>query len=122
MAAPLVLIADDDEQLRDMLRAGLELRGYRVMTTADGWQAVQVAEHERPAIIILDVHMMVRDGDWVVRQLHEQQLDIPIVLLTGDPRPERWAEELGAAAWVHKPFDFDTLFAKLESIAPVLAG
>ena len=122
MAAPLVLVADDDQQVRDMLRMGLELRGYRVVTTADGWQAVQIATHEDPNIIILDVHMVVRDGDWVVHQLRENNVDIPVLLLTGDAHPKHWADELGAIGWVKKPFDFDDLYAQLEAIVPAQAA
>jgi two-component system, OmpR family, KDP operon response regulator KdpE len=118
MAAPLILVADDDANLRDMLRMGLEARGYQVVTTADGWQAVQIATHEHPALIILDMHMVVRDGDWVVQQLRRQNVDIPVLLLTGDPHPEQWAQEIGAIGWVTKPFDFNVLYKQLEAVAP----
>ncbi len=118
MAAPLVLIADDDPNLREMLRMGLEVRGYRVITTADGRQVVELAIHERPDLIILDVHMVVHDGKWVAQQLREKHIDIPIFVLTGDAHPEHWAEELHAIGWVKKPFEFDALYAQLEAVAP----
>ena len=118
MAAPLVLIADDDPNLREMLRMGLELRGYRVITTADGRQAAEIAIHERPTLIILDVHMVVHDGKWVTQQLREKHIDIPVVLLTGDAHPEDWARDMGAISWVKKPFEFETLYAQLEAVAP----
>jgi DNA-binding response OmpR family regulator len=118
MIAPLVMVVDDDTNLREMLRLALESRGYRVVGSADGWKAVEIATLDRPALIILDVHMVVRDGAWVANQLREQGIDVPILILTAD-RPAHWADEIGAVAWMGKPFDLDELLAKVEAVAPV---
>src|SRR5687767_7858340 len=118
MTAPLVMVVDDDANLRELLRMGLESHGYRVLGSADGWKAVELAGLDRPALIILDVHMVVRDGAWVARQLRDQGLDVPILILTAD-RPSRWAGEIGAVAWLAKPFDLDELIAKVKAIAPL---
>ena len=118
MTAPLVMVVDDDATLREMLRLGLESHGYRAIASGDGWKAIELAELDRPSLIILDVHMVVRDAAWVASQLREHGLDVPIMVLTAD-RPAHWAEEIGAAAWMGKPFDLSDLLAKVKEIAPL---
>jgi CheY-like chemotaxis protein len=62
VAYPTILVVDDSEETRIMLRHGLGARGYRVVEAADGREAVEVARRECPDLILMDLNMQVMDG------------------------------------------------------------
>lgn len=89
--ARTILIADDDAALRELLRAALEAAGYRVVEAADGVEALQLAAHERPDLLILDISMPRLDGWAVLRQLEAQPATagLPVIVLTAVATDER---------------------------------
>src|SRR5438270_6811883 len=84
---PLVLIADDMQDARDIYAAYLEARGYRTVKARDGEQAVAVATSERPDVIVMDLTMPKLHGIDATRRLKQKPRTrhIPIILLTGYP-------------------------------------
>jgi CheY-like chemotaxis protein len=107
-----VVLADDDRQIREFVRAALEDEGYEVLTAADGASALALALAAPPDVILLDLNMPVMDG-WrfaeAYRDARGPAARAPIVVLTAsaDAAPRR--RELGAVAWLGKPFELDEL-------------
>ncbi len=113
-----ILLVEDNELNRDMLAERLELRGYQILTAADGVQAVIMAHSEKPDAILMDMSLPVLDGWEATRQLKAtpDTCAIPIIALTahvmaGDR--ER-CFEAGCDAYEEKPVDFSRLMAKLQ--------
>jgi CheY-like chemotaxis protein len=113
VAADLVLVIDDDDDLRNLCRVNLEVRGLRVAEAANGADGLAAAKELRPALILLDLTMPDIDG-WGV--LHSMRSDpalagVPVVVLTGiaDEATELRARDAGAESYVAKPVLIDDL-------------
>lgn len=108
--APLILVVDDAEDIRSMLRFVLDSRGFRVVEAANGQQAVELARRECPSLILMDLSMPVLDGFGAVRCLREieELCDIPVVAIsahnTSDHRAKAFA--VGFNDYLTKPLDF----------------
>jgi DNA-binding response OmpR family regulator len=104
---PLVLVADDDKDILQLLRLRLELLGYAVVQAANGVEALELAREQEPALAILDVMMPGLDGLEVTRQLRAENSPIPIILLTARIQESDVSAGLdaGADAYLGKPFD-----------------
>ena len=123
MAPPLrVVVADDDDVLRDLLVLNLEAEGLVVYEAADGAKALQLIAEERPDLVVLDVMMPKFDGLAALRALKGEPLttNIPIVLLTArageDEIQEGWAA--GADYYLTKPFRVEELLDLVNELRP----
>ncbi len=118
--SPLILVADDSRTILSMVASRLERSGYEVVTTANGEDALRVAEERRPALVILDVEMPKLTGLEVTRELraNEATREIPIVLLTSHDEEAYVAAgyEAGATDYITKPFSPQELQAHVERI------
>ncbi|MBI3964509.1 MAG: response regulator [Chloroflexi bacterium] len=114
MASPNVLVVDDDESILMTVRDILELEGYGVVTAMNGDEALAVVERLTPDLVLLDMRMPVLDGWGFARALSERGLRVPIVVMTAAQDARRWAEEIGAAGHLAKPFDLVDLLAVVE--------
>ena len=115
--APCVLVVDDEEDIRSMIRLALELKGYWVVEASDGEDALrQLREGTRPGLILLDLMMPGLNGwDFRDQQLKDPELaEIPVLVFTGDTRITQKVLELGAAGYVKKPVGFHSLQAVVE--------
>ncbi len=105
---PLVLIVDDDDGLREFLRANLELEGYFVREAESAERGLAALEEERPDLILLDVMMPRVDGWEMLRRVRERHgmETIPVVMFSGkvDAAVSAVGKQ-GAQAFVGKPFD-----------------
>ncbi len=103
-----VLIADDEQPLRLLVRVNLELDGIGVVEAEDGQRAVELALADPPDAVVLDISMPSLDGWQVAERLraHEETADVPIIFLTAttDPESARRAQAEGAL-FVSKPFN-----------------
>ena len=105
---PLVLVADDDEDVRELVVFRLARAGYQVITAGDGEEAVAVAMDRRPHVCVIDVMMPKLDGYEVTERLRasDELGDVAILLLTASV--EEAAVEKGFAAgaddYIRKPF------------------
>jgi CheY-like chemotaxis protein len=108
--ARVVLVVDDDPAVREMMQRHLELQGFRVVTAADGFEALALAKQLRPAVITLDAIMPGLDGWAVLAALrtNAETSGIPVVMVTIDDNEER-GFSLGAAEFVTKPIDWEQL-------------
>jgi DNA-binding response OmpR family regulator len=115
-----VLVVDDDPEIVAMLSARLETRGYKVLTAADGLEAIAEAKRSRPALIVLDVMMPHKTGWEVARALKQDPVTegIKIVMLTaiGHQMNEMTSPLYGADAYFDKPFDFSSLETKIAEL------
>lgn len=108
--ATVVLVVDDDPEIRDLVRWLLEDEGWTVETAADGRAALDQATRIRPALIVLDMGLPLLSGEEVARRLHDVYADPPpIVVVSADGRAGERAARIGAASFLHKPFDVDEL-------------
>jgi hypothetical protein len=114
-AGPLVLVVDDDDAARDLVRRHLEREGYRVAAAPDGASGITMARELRPDAITLDVVMPGMDG-WAVLETLKgdpELTTIPVVMLSIlDEKPLGLA--LGASGYLTKPVERDRLVAVLD--------
>ena len=104
----IVLVVDDDADIRESLRMFLEGEGFAVRTAADGAEAVAAMEEEPPCFVILDLMMPVMDGWEVAGRMHDEERlsSIPMCVVTATPE---WAPS--NAPVLPKPIDVDALLA-----------
>ncbi|MGC9350247.1 MAG: response regulator [Anaerolineae bacterium] len=112
-----ILIVDDEQSIIDVLTYNLERAQYDVVSAWDGEQALDVARHERPDLIILDLMLPKLDGIEVCRRLRRER-DVPIIMLTArDEEIDRvLGLELGADDYVVKPFSVRELLARVKNV------
>ncbi len=80
-----ILVADDEPDILRVMRVNLKLLGHSILESSDGEHVIQVAAHERPELIVLDVGMPYRDGLSILRELAllPETEDIPVILISG---------------------------------------
>lgn len=120
---PLVLIVDDDDGIRALVRTALEQEGYGVReagSAADGMAAIDEA---KPDLLLLDVLMPHVDGWEMLRRVQERHgaAGIPVIMFSGavDAASRRDAASRGASGFVGKPFDLAELVTQAKAVAPL---
>jgi DNA-binding response OmpR family regulator len=116
--ADKILVADDEQEIRDLLDHFLKDKGYEVILASDGDQALQLANTENPQAIILDVRMPGLDGLEVCKRLKEKEETkfIPVIFITGFEDNKLDALDMGADDFVNKPFDMVELSTRVQSV------
>lgn len=100
----LVLVVDDDEMIRRLVRAVLEADEFEVAEARDGETALQLASATQPSVVVLDVMMPGLDGVEVCRRLDHEQVKVVVLTARDDPKLEVEARAAGADAFMTKPF------------------
>jgi CheY-like chemotaxis protein len=117
---PTVLVVEDFEDNRFMMRRLLEMSGYRVVEAVNGNQAVEMAEQESPDIILMDLSLPMLDGLAATRRIRERNGAgrVPIVAVSAHDSADFHAEALAAGCneYVTKPIDFDQLVELLDRL------
>jgi DNA-binding response OmpR family regulator len=117
---PLVLAADDDEDILDLVAFRLERSGYTVIVARDGEEALELAAKELPDLAVLDVMMPKVDGFEVTRRLRADEATsrMPIILLTARSQDADVQQgfDAGADDYLRKPFSPDELRARVQAI------
>jgi DNA-binding response OmpR family regulator len=112
-----ILVVDDEPQIVRLLRAYLEEASFRVVIASDGEQALYVARHEKPDLVVLDLLMPRMDGLEFTRRIRRER-DVPIIMLTA--RAEETDRivglELGADDYVTKPFSPREVIARVRAV------
>jgi DNA-binding response OmpR family regulator len=118
--APLVLVADDEDDIRSLVSFRLKRAGYEVITAADGEEALLLATTRLPDLVVLDMMMPKATGLEVTRSMREQSTtkDIPIILLTARAQEADVARgfDAGADDYVKKPFSPQDLQARVQAL------
>lgn len=112
-----ILVVDDKPNLRQMVKSYLEGEGFRVVEATDGREALFVARHEKPDLIILDLMMPQVDGYEFMR-LYKREADVPVIMLTAklEESDRVLGLEIGADDYVTKPFSLRELAARVRSV------
>lgn len=117
---PLVLVADDEEDIRALVAFRLERAGYEVITAADGPEALTLATTRLPDLVVLDMMMPKATGLEVMRSLRGQDetKDIPVILLTARAQEADVARgfEAGVDDYVKKPFSPQDLQLRVQAL------
>jgi DNA-binding response OmpR family regulator len=115
---PVVLVADDSPDIRELVTTVLERSGYETVEAANGREALELARLCRPDLLLLDVTMPGLDGYAVCEALRSEVRELPpVIFLTGhaDPGAHVRGFEAGAVDYVVKPFKLSDLTARVES-------
>jgi DNA-binding response OmpR family regulator len=116
----LVLVADDEEDIRALVAFRLERAGYEVITAADGEEALTLATTRLPDLVVLDMMMPKATGLEVTRSLreHDETKDIPVILLTARAQEADVARgyEAGVDDYVKKPFSPQDLQLRVQTL------
>jgi two-component system, OmpR family, phosphate regulon response regulator OmpR len=113
-----ILVVDDDPVVRNIVRDYLQGRGYTVTVLENGIALQRALQHERPALVVLDIMMPELDGISALRALRLAGDNIPVILLTAraDVIDRVIGLELGADDYLGKPFDPSELVARIRSV------
>ncbi len=113
---PLILVVDDEPEIRRFLRIGLSAHGYRIAEAARGGEALRQAEAARPALVVLDLGLPDMDGQDVIRKLREWSA-VPVIVLSvrAAEREKVAALDAGANDYVTKPFGIAELLARVRA-------
>lgn len=119
---PTIMLVEDYEETRTMLRTWLERRGYRLVEAADGQEAVDLAPLAHPDLILMDLRLPELNGIAATRRLRQNAAlkNVPVVVLSAlDPAMFREAAlSVGCVEYLSKPIDLD----KLEELLLRLLG
>ncbi len=116
--ATKILVADDEPDVLLIIKTGLTMEGFDVVTAANGRDALLTATEEMPDLIILDVMMPYLSGFEVLEKLKENDATapIPVIMLTGLSDRESIQQALlaGSDRYIVKPFEFSDLLQKVK--------
>jgi len=122
-SGPAVLLVDDDERMRELVRMELEREGYDVQEAASADEGLAAIEARKPELILLDVMMPHVDGWEMLRRIQERYGAgaIPVLMFSGqvDEKARRQAASSGARGFIGKPFDLGELVEQAKSVLPV---
>lgn len=112
-----ILIADDEELMRQLVIDFLKPEGYEIIEAADGKVALEKYHSEHPDLILLDVMMPIYDGWTVCREIRREST-VPIMMLTakGEEIDQLFAYDLGVDEYITKPFSPKILVAKIKAL------
>ena len=118
---PTVLIAEDSRDTRIMLKRAFELKGYSVIEAVNGDEALEVVNHHRPSLIVIDLNMPVVDGLEAIKKIRKLEAPgehIPIVAITAFDvyGMKEAALETGCNSYLSKPLDMDELDRELKGL------
>ena len=121
-APPTILVVEDFEDNRFMMRRLLEMSGYRVLEAVNGEEAISLACSELPGLILMDLSLPQLDGLAATRRIrqHPNLSSVPIVAVSAHDTADFHADALAAGCndYVTKPIDFDQLEALLNRLLP----
>jgi two-component system, OmpR family, KDP operon response regulator KdpE len=111
---PFILVVEDDDYLRSVIARNLQARGYMVLQAATFRQALDCIAI-KPALVILDINLPDASGWEVAQWLEEQDVPVPIVVMSGHSAPslQQW-RHFHPAAFLPKPFEIDQLLHLVE--------
>lgn len=113
-AGARVLVVDDDPSILDTVTSILASEGFDVMAANGGEQALGLLSSWHPTLVLLDMRMPIMDGWAVARAMKESGSKVPIIVMTAAESAKKWADEIGAAGHLAKPFLLDDLITCVE--------
>lgn len=120
MAEEKILIVDDEEHIRELIKFNLDKNGYRTICADNGLDALKMVKDENPQLILLDVMLPVMDGYDVCKEIRRDNSisSTPIIMITakGEEFDKVLGLELGADDYMTKPFSIRELVARVKAI------
>ena len=115
-----ILVVDDDPAIRDVVADILEISDYPVDTAVNGAEALEKIRRERPAAVLLDLMMPVMNGWEFLRACRKEPpcAHVPVVVMSAARDASNVVDELGAQAFLPKPFELDTILSVVGQVAP----
>jgi len=118
---PIILVVEDNERNRKLVRTILEFRGFEVLECEDGEPSLDLAKKHRPVVVLMDIELPKMDGITALKRLQAdpETASIPVVAVTASVTPgerERVAAA-GFRAYISKPIDVATFAEQIEGIA-----
>jgi two-component system chemotaxis response regulator CheY len=114
--APGILVVDDESEIRRMVSDILRGEGYLVLPATNGAEALAVIDGARVSLALLDMRMPVLDGWGFARELRERHSRVPVIVMSAAVNAQQWADEIGAAGCLSKPFDLLELLTEVERL------
>lgn len=113
-----IVVVDDDPLLCEFVSMALNEEGYRTLTASDGIQALSIVQHERPAMVLMDVGIPLLNGrDLAHRVRATCGVRVPCVLMSGGNPDPKQDDEDAVAGYLRKPFELDDLLALVHRFA-----
>jgi CheY-like chemotaxis protein len=121
---PVVLVVDDDEDLRALVELYLKGAGYRVELACDGVEALLSLAQKRYDLVLSDINMPNLDGEKLIEMITQKGIDVPTIFLTGEEDDELEARVLtfGAVDYIRKPVRKDVLLLRMRRALPGRVG
>jgi two-component system response regulator AtoC len=111
-----ILAVDDESSMRRLLEISLKQAGYQPVLAADGFEALSILRKGGIDLVVSDLHMPSMDGLRLLKKMHEESLQIPVIIVTakGEVGSAVEAMKLGASDYIQRPFDLETLDIAIE--------
>lgn len=113
-----VLVVDDHAKVLRFIEIDLKLRGFKVLTTTSGDEALKLVKSVNPDIILLDIVMPGMDGFTVLKELRTFT-QIPVIAFSASPGNQDEILRMGANDFMHKPFDPDDMAKKIKGLLEI---
>ncbi len=119
-----ILIAEDNSLMLKIIQKSLEKKGFEVITTIDGLDAIQKIEEHNPDVVILDIMMPFYSGLEIVGKLKQDANKIPVIVMSdmGQQSVVDEALKLGADEYIFKPFSINTLISYIHRLTRTFAN
>ncbi|MBI3306897.1 MAG: response regulator [Candidatus Omnitrophica bacterium] len=118
-----LLVVDDEEEIREFLKAFFEEREFEVITASSGKEAIEKLAQVQPQVVLLDVHMPGMDGLTVLKKIKEQHPDIKVIMVTALETQDKIEEAMrfGADNYITKPLSLEYLEKDVQDKITLLA-
>lgn len=113
-----ILLVEDEESIRDVVRMNLEIEGYEVVTSGNGRLALDLIAQQHFDLLLLDVMLPEMDGFTIAEQVRLTNLEVPILMLTAKDQPQDRITGLkkGADDYLTKPFNLEELLLRVSNL------
>lgn len=109
-----ILVAEDEELIRQIVTVLLKRRGFYVIEAKDGREALQIYQREKPDLLLSDVNMPNMDGFELLNKIREKDKSLPAILLSGDIQDSTFDQD-PYVDFLPKPVDYRTLCSRIEN-------
>jgi CheY-like chemotaxis protein len=111
-----ILVVDDEEYIRDILSETFKACGYRMLSAANGVEALKILNKESVDVVLLDMRMPMKDGLSVVKEIADRLPTLPVIIVTGLASDDevKEAEKVGVFSCIRKPFEIQKLIEEVQ--------